>query len=165
MKRILLMLAMGLVFMVGNAQVTSSDNQPQQRRLIYCSCAYRTHGLPEGEISYSFYALTADIGIDPYVTYCEDRGKEPEKQNFAATEADVEALYNLIEQLEVKSLDGYNATEEMPGATDYRVHVEWADGSKATANWTNHGSNEKAATVYSSLKTKLSAIADRKRKK
>ena len=103
------MIAMVMGFMVGNAQESSGDNQ--QRKLIYCSCAYRTSGLPVGEISYSYYALTADIGTDPYVTYSETRGDEPDKKNYPVTEADVEELYNLIQQLEVKKLNGYDAVE------------------------------------------------------
>lgn len=163
MKRFLLMIAMVMGFMVGNAQESSGDNQQPQRKLIYCSCAYRTSGLPVGEISYSYYALTADIGTDPYVTYSETRGDEPDKKNYPVTEADVEELYNLIQQLEVKKLNGYDAVEEMPGVTTYRIHVEWADGTQATANWTNHADSEKAATSYNSLLSKLSALAARQR--
>lgn len=163
MKRFLLMITIVMGFMVGNAQESSGDNQ--QRKLIYCSCAYRTSGLPVGEISYSYYALTADIGTDPYVTYSETRGDEPDKKNYPVTEADVEEMYELITKLEVKKLNGYDAIEEMPGVTTYRIHVEWADGTQATANWTNHAGSEKAATAYNSILSKLSAISARKREK
>ena len=163
MKRFLLMIAMVMGFMVGNAQESSGDNQ-HQRKLIYCSCAYRTSGLPVGEISYSYYALTADIGTDPYVTYSETRGDEPDKKNYPVTEADVDELYKLITQLEVKKLNGYDAIEEMPGVTTYRIHVEWADGTQATANWTNHAGSENATTAYNSILSKLSALAARQQK-
>ena len=144
---------------MGNAQESSGDNQ--QRKLIYCSCAYRTSGLPAGEICYSYYALTADIGTDPYVTYSETRGDEPDKKNYPVTEADVEEMYELITKLEVKKLNGYDAIEEMPGVTTYRIHVEWADGTQATANWFNHAGSEKAATAYNSILSKLHRLVGR----
>ena len=74
-------------------------------------------------------------------------------------------MYELITKLEVKKLNGYDAIEEMPGVTTYRIHVEWADGTQATANWSNHAGSEKAATAYNSILSKLSAISARKREK
>ena len=165
MKRLFLMTALCLGVMVCFAQRATKAKQPQlPRQLYYCSCAYTNYGLPEGEISHSYYELIADKGKKPCVIYCEERGRgEPEKKNYPIAEKDVTELYNILQELNVDSLDGYHVSEDMTGGTSYRIHVEYADGRKLTASWFTHAPKGAAVVAYETILRFLSSKAKPKK--
>lgn len=163
MKRLLIMTLLSLGIVTCFAQKTSKNKQPQQqRKLLYCSCAYNNFGLPVGEIRHSYYELIADKGKKPYVVYCEERGREPEKKNYPVTEKDVTALFNILQDLKADSLDGYHVSEDMTGGTSYRIHIEYADGRKVTADWFTHNPKGEAVRAYSAIRRFLSSKAKQK---
>ena len=139
--------------------------QPVERKLLYCSCAYRKYGLPAGVVNYSYYELIADKGKKPHVIYAEENGLEPVKTVFPATEKDVAELYKTLQDLGVENLDGYNVSEDMTGGTSYRIHVEFADGKQVTANWFTHTPKGEAVVAYETILRFLSGIAQRQQKK
>ena len=153
MKQLFLTMTLCLGVMACFAQ------KQQPRQLYYCSCAYTNHGLPVGEISHCYYELIADEGKKPCVVYCEERGMEPEKKTYPVTEQDVTALYNILQELKVDSLDGYHVSEDMTGGTSYRIHVEFADGRNVTASWFTHHPKGEAVIAYESIRRFLSSKA------
>ena len=155
MKRLILMTMLCLGVMTCFAQ----------RKLIYCSCAYNNHGLPVGEISHSYYELIADKGKKPYVVYCEERGGDPEKKKYPVKEKDVTALYDILQNLKIEDLDGYNVSEDMTGGTSYRIHVEYADGRKVTASWFTHAPMGEAVKAYQTILRFLSNQTKKNQKK
>lgn len=138
--------------------------QPVERKLFYCSCAYRRYGLPVGVVTYSYYELVADKGKKPHIVYVEEKGREPEKTNFTATENDVAELYKILKDIKVENLDGYNVSEDMTGGTSYRIHVEFADGKNVTANWLTHSPKSEAVIAYENILRFLSSVAQRGKK-
>ena len=169
MKRFLILMALCLGVTACFAQKAKTKKQrrvqPVERKLLYCSCAYRSYGLPAGVVSYSYYELIADKGKKPHVVYAEEKGWEPEKTDFPATEKDVEELYKTLQELEVENLDGYNVSEDMMGGTSYRIHVEFADGKQVTANWFTHSPKGEAVVAYETILRFLSGITQRQQKK
>lgn len=166
MRRLFLMAVLCLGVMVCFAQKTTKGKRPQQQRqLLYCSCAYTNYGLPVGEIRHCYYELIADNGKKPCVVYCEDRGGEPDKKTYPLTEKDVTELYNMLQDLKVDSLDGYNVSEDMTGGTSYRIHVEYADGRMVTANWFTHHPRGEAVVAYEAILRFLSSKAKTQRKR
>jgi len=163
MRHLFLIMALCLGAMACFAQKSTKTKHPQQqRKLLYCSCAYTNYGLPVGEISHSFYELIADKGKKPCVVYCEERGEGPEKKQYPVTEKDVTALYNILQELNVQDLDGYNVDEQMTGGTSYRIHIEFADGKEVTAFWFTHAPKGEAVNAYHTILRFLSSKAPNK---
>ena len=161
------MLSLAIAFLMGHAQDATSCEKPSKEtaKLIYCSCSETHHGLPVGEIRYSYYAFIADKPDSIHVEYYEDRGSSSEKKEYPATEEDRSQLAKMLEQLNVKELNGYNDVEEMCGGTTYRIYMEYSDGSKVNARWFTHSPKAKAAQAHSSIERSLRAIANRQNKK
>ena len=160
MRRLFLMAALCLGVIACVAQKTMKGERPQQQRqLIYCSCAYTNYGLPVGEISHSYYELIADDGKKPCVVYSENRGEGADRKTYPVKESDVTELYNMLQDLKVDSLDGYNVSEDMTGGTSYRIHVEYADGRMVTANWFTHFPKGEAVVAYEAILRFLSSKA------
>ena len=131
-------------------------------RMTYCSCAYTNYGLPEGEIRHSYYELIADEGAEPKVIYCEDRGGEPKKTEFRATEQDVKELSSILRDKSVFKLNGYNVDERMTGGTSYRIHMEFSSGEKLNATWFTHNPKALASEAYAIILQSLRAVTERK---
>lgn len=129
-------------------------------KMIYCSCAYTNYGLPAGEIQYSYYELIADEGTAPKVVYCEDRG-DSKKTEFSATEKDVTELRNILHEMNIYEIDGYNVSEQMTGGTSYRIHVEYASGEKLSASWFTHTPKPLALGAYNTILKYLKKITER----
>jgi hypothetical protein len=132
--------------------------------LTYCSCSYRSYGLPNGEIQYSYYELVADEGTAPKVVYCEDRGAEKTKTEYAASAEDVAELYDQLRAMGVDSLNGYQADEPMCGGKSYRIYMEFANGEKVNAQWYTHSPKQQAVRAYNAIEKFLRNIARREKK-
>jgi hypothetical protein len=72
---------------------------------------------------------------------------------YKATTADVEEMQQLLEQLEVYKLNGYEVDEELDGAPTYRIYQEYADGTKVNAVWSGHKIKQAAKGAYSSIES------------
>lgn len=152
-------------FLTGYAQETAPCEQTckSASMLIYCSCSYTHHGLPVGEISYSFYALIADEGKPIHIDYYEDRGSSNNKVEYPATEKDVCELAHLLKELKVEDFNGYNEEELMCGGTTYRIYMEYSDGKKLEARWLTQHPKPEAAAAYGEINNFLRAIAQRQK--
>ena len=128
-------------------------------KMIYCSCAYTNYGLPVGEIQYSYYELIADEGTTPKVVFCENRG-DSEKTEYQATEQNVIELSNLLRDMNVFKINGYNVDERMTGGTSYRIHMEFSSGEKLNANWFTHKPEPLAIDVYNTILRYLSSVTE-----
>ena len=132
--------------------------------LTYCSCSCRSYGLPAGEIQYSYYELVADEGTAPKVVYCEDRGSEKKKTEYAASAEDVAELNDRLRAMNADSLNGYKVDEPMSGGKSYRIYMEFANGEKVNATWYTHSPKQQAVSVYNTIKTFLHNITRRDKK-
>ena len=82
--------------------------------MTYCSCAYTNCGLPYGHIQHCYYELIADEDA-PKVIYCEDRGEsDPPKTEYQATDQDVKDLSDILRDMNIFLINGYNVDENNP---------------------------------------------------
>lgn len=130
-------------------------------KMIYCSCSFTNYGLPAGELRYSYYEMKADEGTKPKVVYCEDRGSGSKKTEYPATAQDVEKLSNVLRDMNIFMLNGYNVDEQMTGGTSYRIHMEFSSGEKLTAYWFTHEPKPLAIDAYGTISRYLNAITTR----
>lgn len=163
MRRIVSMLFLGLFILSCCAQDASKcgDHCKKNVKLIYCSCSDTHNGLPPGELQYTYYALVADEGAEPYVEYCEDRGTSKDKTKYPATAEDVAKLQKMLCDMNVKSLDGYEKDDAMCGGISHRIYMEFSNGKKVNARWYTHSPKQSAVKAYNAIHTILSEIVRR----
>lgn len=163
MKKTIAILSLVFTFLSLQAQKTMQCEKQCHAvaRLIYCSCSFTNYGLPEGEVSYSFYALVADEGKAIHVDFYEDRGSEKQKEEYSATKQDVCKLAKMLADMKVEELNGYNVDEQMSGGTSYRIHMEYADGKIITARWFTHHPKPEAEKAYNAIHRFLTTIANK----
>ena len=130
-------------------------------KMIYCSCSYTNFGLPAGELRYSYYELITEEGTKPKVVYCEDRGSDSQKTEYPATAQDVEKLSNVLRDMNIFKLNGYNVDEQMTGGTSYRIHMEFSSGEKLTAYWFTHEPKPLAIDAYGTISRYMKSITTR----
>ena len=120
-RKLIVLLPLLFVFVAGMAQTTPKS------QLIYCSCAETPYGIPDKGKDY--YELIADVGKTPKVVKCTDAGTGLEtKKEYAVSADDVKRMQQLLQDLDVGKLNGYNQDDGMTGGHSYRVYMEYADG-------------------------------------
>lgn len=135
--------------------ITSWAQTTPKAQLIYCSCAETPYGVPDKGKDY--YELIADEGKTPKVVRCTDAGTEFEtKQSYNVNAEDVKQMQQILQDLDVGKLNGYNQNEDMMGGSSFRVYMEYADGSKINATWYTHEPKELAMTTYHTIQSQLS---------
>ncbi|MBQ7686958.1 MAG: hypothetical protein IJT28_06985 [Bacteroidaceae bacterium] len=150
-RKLIVLLPLLFVFVAGMAQTTPKS------QLIYCSCAETPYGIPDKGKDY--YELIADVGKTPKVVKCTDAGTGLEtKKEYAVSADDVKRMQQLLQDLDVGKLNGYNQDDGMTGGHSYRVYMEYADGQKINATWYTHDPNELAVTTYNTILRNLSAF-------
>ncbi len=150
-QRLMLLIPLMLSLMTCWAQTTPKS------QLIYCSCAATPYGIPDKGKDY--FELIADEGIIPKVVRCTDAGTHLEKKKErTVTAEDVKRMQQILQDLDVGKLKGYNRDDEMMGGTSYRVYMEYADGQKINATWYTHEPKELAVTTYNTILRTLSAF-------
>ena len=150
-RKLIVLLPLLFVFVAGMAQTTPKS------QLIYCSCAETPYGIPDKGKDY--YELIADVGKTPKVVKCTDAGTGLEtKKEYAVTADDVKRMQQLLQDLDVGKLNGYNQDDGMTGGHSYRVYMEYADGQKINATWYTHDPKELAVTTYNTILRNLSAF-------
>lgn len=150
MKKLLCLL---IVLVMGG--MTGWAQETPKAQLIYCSCAETPHGIPDK--GKDFYELVADPGTTPKVVKCTDAGMEHmTKTEYNVTAAEVKRMQQLLQDLDVGKLNGYNQEEDMMGGSTYRVYMEYADGSKINATWQTHHPRLLAEQTYSMILKNLS---------
>ena len=152
-RKLFLLLPLLFAFVAGEAQTTPKS------QLIYCSCAQTPYGIPDKGKDY--YELIADVGVTPKVVRCTDAGTHLEKKKErTVTAEDVKRMQQILQDLDVGKLNGYNRDDPMTGGSSYRVYMEYADGQKINATWYTHEPKELAVTTYNTILRTLSAFFD-----
>ena len=148
--RLILLIPLMLSLTIGWAQTTP------KAKLIYCSCAETPYGVPDKGKDY--FELIADEGKTPKVVKCTDAGTDfAIKEDYNVTEDDVKQMQQILQDLDVGKLNGYNQHEDMTGGSSFRVYMEYADGSNINATWYTHQPKEQAVTTYNTILRQLSA--------
>ena len=150
-QRLILLIPLMFIMMTCWAQTTP------KAKLIYCSCAETPYGVPDKGKDY--YELIADEGKTPRVVKCTDAGTNfAVKKDYNVTEDDVKRMQQILQDLDVGKLNGYNKNEDMTGGSSFRVYMEYADGSNINATWYTHQPTDLAVKTYNTILNTLSAL-------
>lgn len=149
-------------FIKGQSKEVSSAAGYPEGKMVYCSCAYTHHGLPVGTLQRSYYELIADEGKAPKVVYFESRGSNDDKKTeYRATQKDVTQLSNILRDLKIFKINGYQADEQMMGGTTYRIHMEFSSGEKLHASWCTSHPDGLASEAYATILRYMEKMAER----
>ena len=131
------------------------------------SCGSLAHK-PKGDLIYCSYcqAGAAGIGTD----YCEliaDPDSLPRvvvvidadnrfgypviRRTFPVDKSVVDSLSQILDDLKVYKLDGYNLNEPICGGHSNRIHIEYSSGDKVHATWYGHKIKAEAITAYNTI--------------
>lgn len=133
--------------------------------LIYCGVEFTNHGLPVGEIQSSYFDLVNDKnGGEPKEVYFENRGGDRiRKTEYPATKQDVKDLYDLLIDMDVFKLDGYNVDNGIDGGTTYRISLGFSSGDKFKATWHAENPDPKVEAAFKKIWMFLYNVAERKK--
>ena len=133
--------------------------------LIYCGVEFTNHGLPVGEIQSSYFDLVTDKnGGEPKEVYFENRGGDRiRKTEYPATKQDVKDLYDLLIDMDVFKLDGYNVDDGIDGGTTYRISLGFSSGDKFKATWHAENPDPKVEAAFKKIWMFLYNVAERKK--
>ncbi len=144
-----------IIFIVGALLMNcmsslAQDNEAPKGKLIYCSYACdRNAGLGK-----SYCELIADIGKRPQVVvslYNKCHYRDAVNKTFDVKEQDVERMQQLLADLKVYQLDGYQHDEQLEGGAAYRIYMEYASGTHINAVWSGHEIKPEAEAAYAAI--------------
>lgn len=142
----ILLFALLLMSMSGSAQ----DKEAPKGKLIYCSYACDRHA----GLGKSYCELIADFGKRPQVVvslYNNCHYRDAVKKTFDVKEQDVERMQQLLADLKVYLLDGYQHDEQLEGGATYRIYQEYSSGTNINAVWSGHEIKPEAMAAYAAI--------------
>lgn len=149
MKRILLTLTFMMSLLSFNS--VSVQNEAPKGKLIYCSYSCRRPAAGGTE----YCELIADSGQVPkvrVVLWENCHWHKEAKREFTAGPLDVAKMQQLLNELEVWKLSGYQHDEMLDGGATYRIYQEYSTGEKYNASWSGHHVSADAEAAYSRIK-------------
>ncbi len=129
---------------------SAQEKEAPKGKLIYCSYACDRHA----GLGKSYCELIADIGKRPQVVvslYNNCHYRDAVNKTFDVKEQDVEQMQQLLVDLKVYQLDGYQHDEQLEGGAAYRIYQEYASGTHINVVWSGHDIKPEALAAYAAI--------------